>query len=120
MSEELINNCWHMETIVGQKNEEWLAYIRNSDYVVTDSFHGMCFAIIFHKQFVVINNKKRGSTRFESLLKTLELSDRLYDDIAMLKTDIISMPVIDYNRVDVILAKEIKKGQNWLKENLCI
>lgn len=59
--------------------EKWMQNIRDSRFVITDSFHGMVFSIIFGKQFVCINNKKRGSERFESLLEMLELKDRLID-----------------------------------------
>lgn len=34
--------------------DEWLSLIRNARYVVTNSFHGMVFSIIFNKPFVVI------------------------------------------------------------------
>ena len=38
------------------------------------------FAILFEKQFVVIGNKKRGMSRFQTLLSMLGLEDRLIDD----------------------------------------
>lgn len=48
---------------------EWLALFRDASYVVTDSFHGTVFSIIFGKDFNCIYNRGRGSARFESLLK---------------------------------------------------
>lgn len=57
--------------------EEWLTDIRDSEFVVTDSFHGMVFSIIFHKPFIVLVNKDRGADRFQNLLSLLGLSDRL-------------------------------------------
>ena len=47
---------------------EWLAMFRDASYVVTDSFHGTIFSIIFGKEFKCIYNKNRGSARFESLV----------------------------------------------------
>lgn len=47
---------------------EWLALFRDATYVVTDSFHGTVFSILFEKDFKCIYNETRGSTRFESLL----------------------------------------------------
>ena len=47
---------------------EWLAMFRDASYVVTDSFHGTVFSIIFGKEFKCIYNESRGSARFESLL----------------------------------------------------
>ena len=51
---------------------EWLAMFRDASYVVTDSFHGTVFSIIFDKEFKCLYNKSRGSARFESLLKLYE------------------------------------------------
>ena len=47
---------------------EWLAMFRDASYVVTDSFHGTVFSIIFGKEFKSIYNKGRGTARFESLM----------------------------------------------------
>ena len=57
--------------------ENWLAHFYYSDFVVTDSFHGLVFSIIFNKQFIIIGNHSRGLSRFNSLLKLLDLTDRL-------------------------------------------
>ena len=48
---------------------EWLAMFRDASYVVTDSFHGTVFSIIFEKNFKCVYNESRGAARFESLLK---------------------------------------------------
>ena len=39
---------------------------------ITDSFHGTCMAVLFHKPFIAIGNPERGTSRFESLLGFLE------------------------------------------------
>lgn len=56
---------------------KWLESILNAKYVITDSFHGMVFSILFHKQFVVLNNTKGGTERYTSLLGKLGIIDRL-------------------------------------------
>lgn len=47
---------------------EWLAMFRDASFIVTDSFHGTVFSIIFEKEFKCFYNKDRGASRFESLL----------------------------------------------------
>ena len=59
--------------------EDWLNGIRNSSMVVTDSFHGMVFSIIFNKPFWVVANENRGKDRFESLLSQVGLENRIVD-----------------------------------------
>lgn len=53
---------------------QWLNNIRCADLVITDSFHGCVFSIIFNKPFVFLGNKGRGNARLESLFKLLQLA----------------------------------------------
>ncbi len=63
----------------------WLNGFYSSQYVITDSFHGCVFAIIFNKPFVALANKERGETRFLSLLSQLGLADRLISSGVLVK-----------------------------------
>lgn len=56
---------------------KWLAAFRDAKYVITDSFHGAVFSIIFEKNFWTIGNIKRGISRFDSLLGLFCLQERL-------------------------------------------
>ena len=58
----------------------WLSGFKNSRYVITDSFHGMVFSILYKKPFLAIGNSERGMARFVSLLGILGLEDRLVLD----------------------------------------
>lgn len=55
---------------------QFLSYVKNSEYVITNSFHGTVFSIIFKKPFLSIPHKKR-STRVKDLLELLGLERRL-------------------------------------------
>ena len=44
--------------------------------MVTDSFPGAAFSIIYHKRFSAINNRERGGARLTSLLRQFDLEDR--------------------------------------------
>lgn len=57
--------------------EKWLSALYYSDYVITDSFHGTVFSLIFKKPFVVYGNITRGMSRLEDLLGRFELNNRL-------------------------------------------
>lgn len=86
--------------------EEWLRGFNDCEYVVTDSFHGTVFAIIFNKPFVTIANSKRGNSRFESLLGLLELKKRMITDVSEVEN--VLNQNIDWNRVN----KDIHKYQD--------
>ena len=60
--------------------EEWIAMYRDAKMVITDSFHGTIFSIIFNKEFYSICNVSRGNSRFTSLLSQFNLQDRLFND----------------------------------------
>ncbi len=57
--------------------EDWLSAFDEAEMVVTDSFHGTVFSIIFNKPFWVVGNEGRGMARFESLLSMFGLQDRM-------------------------------------------
>lgn len=55
--------------------EHWVETIANAEMVITDSFHGCIFSIIFRKPLIFMVNNRRGSARFSSLVETFGLSD---------------------------------------------
>ena len=91
------------------KVEEWLRCFRDAKCVVTDSFHGSVFSIIFGKPFVVISNAGRGSTRMESLMRMFGLNDRLIADPAKAKpqdvADLLSKPADVSARLEALRAE---------------
>lgn len=95
---------------------EWLNYIMHADYVITDSFHGMVFSIIFKKQFYVIANRKRGVERFLSLLSELDMSDRLLYEERL--TQSIELEEIDYGNVFRNLDRLKCLGLDYLQNNI--
>ena len=79
----------------------WVAGFRDAQFVVTDSFHGTVFSIIFNKPFVAILNSKRGSSRFISLFSVLGLENRLISTTNDLLEE--HLKPIDYTEVNKIL-----------------
>lgn len=59
--------------------EKWIVNFRDASYIITDSFHGTAFSIIFNKPFIAVGNETRGMSRFNSLLSKFGLEDRLID-----------------------------------------
>jgi len=61
--------------------EEWLACYRDCSCVLTDSYHGVLFALIFNKPFICFNNDGRGSSRFNTLVELFpKISNRIIKD----------------------------------------
>ena len=59
---------------------QWLRSFADANMVVTDSFHGVAFSIIFRKPFWVLGIAVRGLARINSLLEQFGLEKRLVTD----------------------------------------
>lgn len=96
--------------------ESWLAGIANAECVVTDSFHGTVFSIIFKKQFLTIGNYARGNARFESLLSMFDLMGRLVavEDVEREK---MAKP-IDYNSVGETIIAAQNRAIQFITTNI--
>lgn len=82
---------------VADSVEDWLNAFYQAEYVITDSFHGCVFSILFNKQFVTLGNKKRGLDRFNSLLSLFGLEDRLISSKGELSK---ILTPIDYQKIN--------------------
>lgn len=74
--------------------EEFLGYFRYADYVVTNSFHGLAFSLIFQKNFnaAFVKNK---SARLVSLMSQINLMNRYHYDNTNINWD-----KIDFSKVE--------------------
>lgn len=73
---------------------EFLGLIHNAAYIITTTFHGSVFSIIYKKQFVVYAGKK---IKVMDLLKEFELEDRNMTTHVGLEKRL--KATIDYNKV---------------------
>ncbi|QSV13331.1 polysaccharide pyruvyl transferase family protein [Photobacterium ganghwense] len=107
----------HSENDVFPPVTKWLKGFSDSKFVITDSFHGVAFSILFNKQFIAIGNKGRGLARFLSILKLFNLENRLIHSVEGLeKVDLSTQ--IDYKIVNEILDKERIKASKLINSSL--
>lgn len=92
--------------------EEWVSTYRDAECIITNSFHGTVFSIIFNKPFVCLGNKDRGNDRFNSLLESLGLGGRMIEDITLI--DDIMLQPIDWKHVNSILEEYRKMSKMFL------
>lgn len=102
--------------------ETFLATYRSAKYVVTDSFHGSAFSVIFEKPFSSIYNTKRGADRFKNLLASLGFGGTrrvLETDTAdaIMENPNISLE-IDFTAARRYLETETETSLRWLKDAL--
>ena len=90
-----------------------IGYYKKADYIVTNTFHGNVFSIIFNKQFVSFGKNKK---KVKYLLEEFGLSHRLIDE-----TDSISAVLdtaIDYTRINKTLEEKRNASLQYLEEAL--
>lgn len=97
---------------------QWLRCLRDCECVLTDSFHGCVFAIIFNKPFVCLGNEGRGSARFDSLLGTFGLQERLLTNPAAEQVAQLMHAPIDWEQVNSIRRREQQRAYGFLNANL--
>lgn len=97
--------------------EAWLAALHAAKFVVTDSYHGVVFSVLFNKPFVAYGNPKRGMARFTSLLSVLGLQNRLLTHTSAFDAASLLAP-IDWPQVNARLAEHRVRSLNFLRSAL--
>ena len=97
---------------------DWLNNIYNAEFVITDSFHGVAFCLIFQKNFIVLCANKKQFTRIESLLRKIGLLDRvIYSFNELMERDDVLHNSINWDIVNKILDKEREAYNEFILKN---
>nr|WP_319267298.1 polysaccharide pyruvyl transferase family protein [uncultured Draconibacterium sp.] len=96
----------------------WIKGFMDADFVITDSFHGTVFSIIFNKPFISIGNTKRGMSRFTSFLEMFDLQDRLLTEKNLDRYEELLNKTVDFDSVNTKLAKLKSQSITFLEEAL--
>ncbi len=102
------------ETIDDAGVEEWLGLFMNADAVVCNSFHGICFSLIFHKPFFAFR-RKDDDWRFTGICSEFGLEGRLVDADGKIPGDVLG---IDFQAVDDRLRGFRESALCFIRENV--
>jgi hypothetical protein len=92
--------------------EEFLSLVKNADFVVTNSFHGLIFSVQYQKEFVVFSREQAGK-KIDELLELFDLKDR-----KLINGDEKYNDNIDYSKVHERIAESRAKSLDFLKMEL--
>lgn len=112
------------DLLPGVQNEqasipEWLSLIKHSEYVITTSFHGVVFCLLYHKPFYAVllqNEYSKGNDRITSLLESLHLANLIVSNSESLKQ--INFENIDWIDVDAMIALLRQKSTHFIDDIL--
>lgn len=97
--------------------EEFLARIMYAEYFITDSYHGLCFALIFNKKFYCYYNVKRGNSRFVSLIEMLKIPQKCFisdESLSLFEINLKS----DYKSINENIDLFKSESINWILSSL--
>lgn len=106
---------WCDEAVIPDTPFDVLAYFRDSDYIITDTFHGSVFSIVTGSRFCTLV-RDSNSGRLGSLLGWLGLESRIAASSAQIATILETEP--DYNETNKIIEAEKIRTTDYLRDAL--
>ncbi len=119
----VVQITWSPADAIKQKSltfptpQRWLRLLHDAEYVVTNSFHGTAFAVLFHKKFfVAIQGERsvRNNVRLYDFLNGLGLDDRLYSETP----DTIPTTAPDFTAADKQLQAVRDHSIRYIRDHL--
>jgi len=98
---------------------DFVNLIKNAEYVFTDSFHGVVFSIIFHKQFFVFGRESKYgdmNSRLYELLDQFKCKERFCFDNNV--DTLLNLNNINYNNIDKIYNEAVKESKEFIYNSL--
>lgn len=93
--------------------EDFLSLIFHAKHIITDSFHCICFSIIFNKQFYYLPSID-SSMRIENILSYGKLEKRIITSIEDVNIPKIALEKIDYSSVMPLIDKKITESKDYI------
>lgn len=113
--EDLLKDCGILKKA---SLSEWIYHIAHASFVITDSYHGTCFSLIFSKSFTTMINRNRGKSRFDTLDELFGIGSRF----VTASTDVIGnkslLGRVDYPMIIPRINRAVKCSQAWLSNAL--
>lgn len=97
--------------VIGAGMEDFLSAIKYADMVFTNSFHAICFSVLFERQFYAFT--RQYQKKVKDICATFGLESRYFDNDAF-----IEQPDVDYSVVRQQLRMRREQSRRWLQQAL--
>lgn len=93
--------------------EEFVGFFKNADIVITDSFHGTLFSLIFEKIFYICPDEITNSnnSRLMNIIEKLNIHQQIIENIGQVDTN--TLP--NFTKIKMELSAERKKAEEYLE-----
>ncbi len=95
--------------------EEWLSLYEHASFVVTDSYHGLIFAIKYHKNFVLVERGDK-TNKIDGLRNILKVTRNSLGQNDSIEEYLLNQ--LDYTTIDAAIKKEKKRSLDYLENAL--
>ncbi len=101
----------------GLSIEKWLETFYRAKYIVTDSFHAVCFCLIFEKPFCVVTKSDSAVERIQSLFDMLDIKKEKIQMISdkLTEKEILDNLIMPQNYVSSLVPLK-EKSEKWLMD----
>lgn len=106
---------WADKSFEAADLDEWLALFEYASYVATDSYHGLIFAVKYHKEFILVSRGDK-TNKIDGLRNLLDISREALKPKEEISS-YLSIPV-DYMAIDSAIIRERRKSLKYLKNGL--
>ncbi len=94
---------------IGMTPFQFLYAAHHANVVVTDTFHGVMFALIYQKNLII---PKVASCKLQNIITQYQLEDRVFSDVRKVKDILHQAP--NYKRIKSIMDNNIKNSKQYL------
>ena len=98
---------------------EWINLIKNAEFVITDSYHGMLFSILYNKNFICLGKNSKAKSRFDTISNLFagNIKTRIVETIQEIKK-IDDLIELDYLEINKKIEENRKKSIDFLEKAL--
>lgn len=92
---------------------DWFSTMINCRSVITDSFHGVCFCLLFNKPFIFIDSSWCNG-RMDELNRTFGLDGRLFKIGEYIPLDLLDCQ-LDWKTINGVISNERQRAETWIR-----
>lgn len=96
--------------------ESFIRNMNNASCVITDSYHGTVFSLIFNNPFITLKNEKRGNDRFEDLSLRFDFYNRFIDNLSKIDLELLTKRPNVIDKIHSYRTESISFLSNGLKQ----
>ncbi|MBR5577871.1 MAG: Coenzyme F420 hydrogenase/dehydrogenase, beta subunit C-terminal domain [Lachnospiraceae bacterium] len=95
---------------------ELIYHMKNAEFIVTDSYHGLCFSLVFRRNYIVLVNRQRGGSRFDTLAELFDIGGRFAESVKEVMENTNLHEPVDYSVLSSDIERETERCKKWLLE----